>query len=481
MKQYIKQVKNLIRHNSFLSASFLYIISSFLLTGISFITTPIFTRLMETADYGAVSNFMTWMQFFSIFVCLQVASGLLPAKVNRAPERFPSYMKSMILLASVSAVFQLSLLLIFRGVIARWISVDPHWIPLLCICVFGTSMVDLCGVYFVAMNNPKHKVIFSLIQSVLYIGAGLLFVYLSPDKGFGRILGSTVSYGCVSIFALLMFFSKPMGKKTELRGDIKYALLFGLPLIPHLLANIINGNSDRVFIIKMLGEDQAGIYSVAYSIGMVALILAQACTDAWNPWYFEKTKTGKTAEVQNYFRIYALTISMCFVGVMFLAPDVMRLMAPESYWSGIRCILYVALGIFLMFLYRFPLGYEQLSSNTKYVAPATILTACVNIGLNFMLIPSLGIDGAAIATTISYVFLWFSHEFVARRIVKGYNIKWRSYLIPVSVVVSGFIISHAVLHINILRYGILAVYCMGYLVLVKYLLKHKYTSEQGEE
>ena len=459
-----------IKSNGFLSVSFLYILSSFVVKGISFITTPIFTRLMGTADFGMVSNFTTWEQVLATFVCLQVSSTLLPAKVNHAPNRFDSYMKSIVSFALICAVAESSILLLLCNPIGKATKLGAGYIPLLCIAGFGVAASNICSAYYIATNRPKQKVAFSIISSLVTVTLGLLFVYCLSNKSQGRILGYTTAYAVIILFCLFKFLRYPLSSKDVVKGDLRYALAFGIPLIPHLLANLINGSADRIFIINICGESQNGIYSVAYSVGQLSLVFASACSDAWNPWYFKESKKNTDIsrdEIKKYYIFYTVTIAMCFVGVMLLAPEIFMLMAPKEYWSGIPCVLFVALGIFFLFIYRFPLAYEQLNSNTKYVAPATIIAAVVNLLLNSLLIPKIGINGAAIATTVSYIVLWIVHEIVSRVVIRGYNIPIRISIYSILLVIGAFALGLFFINASVILRGLILIsFCISYLIYV---------------
>ena len=463
------------KENFFVSTALLYIMSSFIIKGISFFTTPVFTRLMSTADFGIVSNFHTWEQVFASFICLQASSSLLAAKTNYAHARFHSFLKSIILFSLGTATI-LSLLVCFLSYpISSFTKLSISLIPLVCISALGLSMINLCSNYYIAINNPKNKVIFSLTTCLITVVSSLCFVFFMSDKSFGRILGFVVSYICIIIFAVIFFTQEKTPSKNFFLTDIKYALSFGVPLIPHLLANLVTGSSDKIFIIRLCGESANGIYSLAYNIGQLALVFASACADAWNPWYYNETKNkGSKKRIADYFYLYTITIGMCFVGVMLLAPEIMKIMAPKEYWSGTRCILFVAVGIFLLFMYRFPLAYEQYNSKTIFVAPATIMSAIINVFFNSVLIPKYGIEGAAIATSISYACILVFHEFVARVIIKGYNISLYNYIIPLTLVILAFILSNVMIHSGFAsRFLLLVVICGCYMAYILFFFKFK--------
>ena len=451
----------------------MYLFSSFLIKALSFITTPIFTRLMSTSDFGIVSNFVTWTSFFAMFICMQVSSGVVSAKINRGPERIDEYMASIIRIAIVFAFIISAVTMAFREPIARLIEVDVSYVALLLVVAFGSSMTNVYSGYCVATEQPKRKVAFSIITAVLNISLCLVLVIFSTDKAAGRIYGYTITNLLIALYVVMFLFTKKRGQWNEVKKDIIYALSFGVPLIPHLLANLINGNADRVFLIKIWGDSAAGIYSVAYSIGMVALALANACTDAWTPWYFEETKNGNKKEIGKYFTVYSVTVAMCFFGIMMLAPEVMKIMASKEYYSGTSAIGYIALGIFFLFMYHFPLCYEQYHGNTKFVAPATIVGALVNVGLNIYIIPRYGVDGAAFTTLISYIVLLVLHEIVARKIIKGYNIPLIKYALPCAIAVIGFAVSKVTLEMGVIRYVITAAFCAFYVAYMSMFLRRR--------
>ena len=442
-----------------------YIVATFILKGISFFTTPVFTRLMGAEDFGIVSNFNTWASFFAIFICLQTSSGMMSAKATYAADRFDGYLKNICFFSILSSFVFLFIIFFLRNYIGKWIEIDSLYVLLMFPVALGQCATNIYSDYCLSLQKAKQKVVFSLISSLLITSLGIIFVVANEDKSAGRIMGYTISYSMIAFFVFSSFLRHPFSDSKVLKKDIGFALRFGLPLIPHLLANLINGNADRVFIIKLWGANEAGVYSVAYNIGALSLTFVDACTGAWNPWYFNETKKEPNGgEIKKYFYLYSCTIAMCFFGVMLLSTEIMKLMASKEYWLGIGCIKYVAIGIFALFMYRFPLAYEQLYANTKFVAPATIVAAFLNIFLNSILIPKHGINGAAIATSISYFLLWSFHELVSRFLIKRYNIKLSWCLLPTMIVCAGFILTSIFQYIFWARIIIVIIACVIYLV-----------------
>lgn len=106
----------------------------------------------------------------------------------------------------------------------------------------------------------------------------------------------------------------------------------------------------------------------------------------------------------------------------------------------------------------------------KWVAVSTIISAAINLLLNYLFIPKWGIIGAAFATYISYVFLFLMHELVARKIIGGYNIRFLNYVPGIVAVNILAIVSNFLVEYWLIRYALLAIFVFS---IVLYILKNK--------
>lgn len=449
-------IKKLLGENRLAGNLAIYFFGTFLLKGISLITTPIFTRVLSTTDYGIISIYQTWVSIFAIFIGLQMSGSIATARIHQTAEEFAAYLRSVLGLAflSFSAITIVSLL--FNNILAELLQLEPRLVPLLLVQAFATS----CGVFYLSYSiqtkQPKKHLFFSVSTTISMIALSLsLVLWLDDDKYMGRIIGALAVgvAGIIYVYRSLFF-----NLKTKIRrADWNFALPLSLPLIIHLASNVVIGQSDRLVINKYLGYEPAAIYSVAYTIGTLGLMIAEATNNVWSPWYLDKTKSGLTVEISNVAKFYIIGISYVFTGILLIAPEVLAFMAPEIYFSGLTSLLVVTCSVFFQFLYRFPLAYEQFSRKMKWVSVATITSAFVNLGLNYIFVPIWGIIGSAIATLLSYILLFGMHEYIARKIIKGYNISFANYLPGIFIVISVAVVSYYLTDFWVARYMILMV------------------------
>ena len=206
-----------------------------------------------------------------------------------------------------------------------------------------------------------------------------------------------------------------------------YSLKLGLPLIPHLLAQVINAQFDRIMISKLIGYEQSGIYSFTYNIAVILQIVYQSLDNVWSPWFFQRMAKCEYEKIKSSSKKYTVLVAFFAVSLMTISNEFIMLFSTQAYWVGRTIALTLIEGIFFLFLYTLPVGVEYYTKNTKYIAVGSVLTAVLNVVLNYFGIKYFGYEAAAYTTLISYVVLFVLHWIIADRIFKLnkiFDLKW---------------------------------------------------------
>lgn len=444
-KNVLKIAKNALTSNYLIGASSIYVLSSFLLKGVNFITTPIFTRIMSPEEYGNVSSAVMLTSFLAIFICCQVSSSIYTAKVDYDKDGFNEFAYHLSVFSIISAVVIGFIVYLLGEYITTFVALDGVLIVPIIFAAVGTSFITLYSSFLVAQKKPKNKAIFSIVVSVSTVLVSLITVLsVQSHKDYARIISISFVHfiATVVIFLLLRSGRSPSFQTEQFKKNVKYALVISFPLILHLLANLINSQADRLFIIRMMSNKDLALYSVSYSLGMVFLAFIDAFMMAWTPWYYEKTKKNEPEKVHKACKVMFLLLALLFSLIMLLSPELLAIVAPASYSSAQTCVVAIAFGVFFQSLYKFPSCYEVYKKNTKYVAMCTIISGVLNIGLNFILIPTFGIFGAALATAISYIVLFVLHDIAARYLIGDYNIKRKVFIYPIVIVLLSAVVGY---------------------------------------
>lgn len=399
--------------------AFFNILSTVILQGITFFTSPIISRLLGTSNYGIVSVYNTWVSLFAIVFGLQTQSSLAVARNEFGEEEQNKY-QSSILLLSISTYITLSLIVLsLLKYISIWISFSNTIVILALIHGFGQMVITFFNVKYTYEFKAKQNFAITLTLSLTTLGLSILLIKdMDNDINYmGRILGLTIPYiitGCTLSNIVII-----KGRTFYNRDYWAFCLKLTIPIIVHSISNLILNQSDRVMLKYYLGDDFAGIYSLAYSFSAVLTALWTALNNTWVPLYYEYTRNREIGKLKSHAQNYLELFTVLASGFVLLHFDVYHLFADRNFWYGTNLIILFSIGFYFMFLYSFPVNYEFYNKKTKLIATGTIFSAIFNILLNIFLIEPMGIYGAAIATSISYALQFIFHYVSCKMIIKS--------------------------------------------------------------
>ncbi len=251
------------------------------------------------------------------------------------------------------------------------------------------------------------------------------------------------------------------GKKFIALDYWRYALIFNIPLIPHYLSYVILAQSDRIMIAKFIGDDKAGIYSIAYSLSTVAMIIFNAINSSFIPWTYKKLKEKSYKDLEEKTNILVLIGAIwCFL-FMILAPEAIRVLAPPTYYEAVYIIPPVVMGVYFTFIYTFFANIEFYYKQTILVMIASVTTALLNITLNLIFIPKFGYIAAGYTTMIGYLMLCFIHYIFMKKIQKN-----RVYNINFIVIISTILISLSFIVLILYKYSLFRYLLIGIILII---------------
>jgi len=220
----------------------------------------------------------------------------------------------------------------------------------------------------------------------------------------GLIIASLIQAALSAAISLVLIVSDL--RLTFSTSILRRMLSFGMPLVPFGLCRLIMTYADRYFLQHYSTTTEVGLYSLGYSIALVLNLIVTAVQMAWPAQMFAIAK--KAGAEQHFSKIltYYVTI-LGFIGLAFsvLAPEALVIMTTPHFHRACTVVPLVALSyIFAGTMYMTNTGLET-QNKVKYMAPIIVVSAALNLGLNYLLIPPYGMMGAAFATLTSYLFL----------------------------------------------------------------------------
>lgn len=402
--------------NKQLKVVFWFTFVGFLQRGISIITTPIFTRVLSTEDYGLFSVFNAYYMVLVIVATLYLHMGVINnafVKRSESNERIVSAFQSLSLV--VSSIFFI-FAVIFREQLASLMGLPDIAVIVTFLAFMFSEPYHIWVIYKRYQFDYVRPVIASVVISILTPLISVIAVLTTEsNQGIARI----VSYAFVNVIIPGLFFYIVNYRKSYTffdKGLWKYALSFNIPLIAHYLSETLLNQTDRIMINAYLGSSEAGVYSVAYSAASLFTIFSSALNTAFVPWTYQKLRDKEYRSIEKVGYIVLLFLAGVLSVMIMFAPEIIYILAGTKYTGAIYLIPTLSASVFFGYMYQLFSRVELYYEKKSYTVISTISAALLNIVLNALWIPSYGYIAAGYSTLISHILFCLMHYFFFRKV-----------------------------------------------------------------
>lgn len=397
-------------------ASLWYTVCNILQRGISFIILPIYVRVLTTAEYGQYSLFQSWKEILIIFATLNLYCGVFTkAMVDYKGER-----------AKYTSCMQGLSTIITTVVFVIYILGRSFWDSVFLMDSVTMFLLFAYFIFFPAFSfwSTRQRVEYKYVKMILVTlgtavvipAISLLLLYTTNLREKAVIWGYLFVQCSVGATFYIYHFIK--GKTFYHKEYWKSALKFNIPLIPHYLSLIVLGQADRIMIRHYCGAAKVGIYNLAYQVSIVMNIVTSAINNSLVPWSYEKLKEKKYSAIKDITTKLCVILSVCTVGIIIVAPEVVRIIGTKEYMEAIWVIPAIAISSYFMFCYGLFSTVAFYYSETKYVMIASLVGAVLNIILNAIFIPMFDFVAAGYTTMVCYLTFMIMHYIFMRKLCK---------------------------------------------------------------
>lgn len=384
------------------SVALFNILSVVLLNGISFLTAPLFSRLLGDSGYGIFKIYNIWASVVAILFTLQTQSTLVNARVEYPQEQQRRY-QSAVMSLSVLIFASFSLLIfLFISPVSRMLKLQPVLIGLMLLQAFGTFCVNFLNTRNTYEYKAGKNMALSVTVTLTTLVLSVLFILQLPHETryMGRITAVAGTYGLIGIPVCIMILRR--GKTYYDREFWKFCVVLAIPAVFHNLSDLILGQSDQVMLQHLTNDATVGHYGYAWNFCNILFVLFGALNRTWCPFFFDEMKEGRRDAMLSKTRNFLELFTVLACGFILLAPEVYHVYASKEFWPSTGLIPLFIVSYYINFLCTFPVNYEYYHKRTKIVAIVTISCSVLNVILNYFLIRAMGMAGAALATAISH-------------------------------------------------------------------------------
>lgn len=396
------------------------ILSILLLNGISFLTAPLFSRLLGDSGYGIFKIYNIWASVAAILFTLQTQGTLVNARVEYPEADQRRYQSSVMSMSLAMFLGCSAVVLLFLEPISGLLKLPKLLICLMLVQAFGTFCVNFLNTRNTYEYKAGRNMALSVSVTLTTLILSVLFILQLPQeiKYVGRVTAIAATYGLIGIPVCLMVLKQ--GRTFYNREYWKFCFVLAIPAVFHNLSDLILGQSDQVMLQHMMNEATVGHYGYAWNFSNIIFVIFGALNRTWCPFFFDEMKENKREAMLQKTRNFLELFTILACGFVLLAPEVYHVYGSEAYWSSTGLIPLFVGSYYINFLCTFPVNFEYYHKKTKVVAAVTIGSSLINVALNYFLIRTIGMAGAAVATVISHgLQLVLHHVYTSQILGKG--------------------------------------------------------------
>ena len=284
-------------------------------------------------------------------------------------------------------------------------------------CVFMSQI--LCWTYVKLYEYSYRKVVAETLICTLGTALGTFFsVAIVSKTAEAKIIPSVIVTVIIGLFIVINTIKKEVVFYD--RDVWRFAFGFCVPLLPHYLSEILLMSSDRIMIDRMCGASEVAIYSVAYAVGSLILMVTGAINYAFAPYQYQKIKSKEYKVLAKNTNYIIGFIAFCLCVFMLFGREIVWIFGGQKYLDSISLIVPIGLGVFFNNLFQLFARVQEYYEQKYTIVIASISCAVLNILLNYIFIRIFGYQAAAYTTFVCYFVFCFLHYLFYRMACNRY-------------------------------------------------------------
>lgn len=406
-----------------------YGVFSLLQKGFGFFLLPLYTTVLTANELGIISTSSAVISFLAIVFGLSLR-GSTAYYYYKFKDSNPELLKrlygtSFITILSFS-LLMLSLLLVFKTWTLDNLFYNIPFYPYVLLSLFSICLQPIY-LFYQSLLKAKQEAKKSATLDFLYfgfmIGLTIVFILFLDFKAEGALLA-----GAIANFIVVIVSVNSMTKDISFHFDLslfKMSMKYSLPILPHNISGWAMNMIDKLMLNSMNSLSVVALFDVGSQLGKIVNIISLGVNSAYSPWFFNQVNSNKNNK-RNIAKItYKIIVFYCFIAVVvsWLSPEIFKLISRTEYHDSWRVVPFISIAFVINGFY-FSYSNVFFLDNTKYLPLITIFGAICNIVLNYFMIRSYGIMGAALSSLFTkIIFATITYIISQKLYYIPYNIK----------------------------------------------------------
>lgn len=386
------------RNKYLLKNTVIFSIGNFGTKIISFFLVPLYTNILTTREYGTVDLIYTIGMVLVPLLTLNIGESIMRFALDKDADcdKIMSTGITILIFGAIIGLLILPIANLFENVSNYSIYIYLYTLTL------AFSQIFLC--YLRGKEFLLKYSIGNIIQSLTIAIFNIIFL-IGMKKGIeGYLMAYILANVCTGLYGFWAGKVNLVIKKYSIDIELsKNMIKYSVVLIPNSFMWWIMNSSDRMMVSAMISVTANGVYAVAYKIPTLLSTITTIFNQAWSYSAIREDESEDKEEYNN--RVYDNLVTIVIVvatGLLMIMKPFLSVYVGKEYYAAWHYVPYLIVGFVFMTLGSFiATSYTVHKDSMGFLISGTV-GAIINLILNFILIPMMGVSGAAFATCISY-------------------------------------------------------------------------------
>ena len=410
---------------------------------LNFLFVPLYTNIFAPGEFGIIANIYAYIAILNVFFTIGLESGYFRFASTLEEGNNKENFTHPFLGIFINSLVLSGILFIFAGNLNTLFLVDESRIHL----IRYTAVIlffDAISIVPFAYLRLQHKAVLFVSLKILniVINVSLNFILILVLKwGIESVLISNIIASVVTFLTVCPIIYRNISV-TFNKNLARELLKFSLPYIPAGISSNLVQVINRPMLFAITGDaNSVGIFQANYKLGIFMMLFVSMFEFAWRPFFMQNFKLPEAKKLfSKIMTIFVIAGSFIFIILTLFIEDIVKVpllgrgtLVGKAYWSGLVIVPVILFAYLLYGMYINLMAGIYIKKKTKYLPFITGGAALTNIVINLLLIPSLGIFGAAVSSLLSYLAMLIGIFLVSQ---KYYPIQYEySRIITVFVII----------------------------------------------
>ncbi|ERM59218.1 oligosaccharide flippase family protein [Vibrio cyclitrophicus] len=405
-----------------------YAIGSLVASITALLMTKYYTSVLSPSDFGILAMYLVMFKYITVFCSMDMQSGSTRLYFDYEGKEKHEYINTIAILITIISAIVFVFGILLQSFISPWIEIEGYSSYIL---VIFSGIISVYVAFFtrILINEQKSSFVMknTLMQTFFNHSTSFYLMHIMQNGIFARLLGQSIGLvasfflvykdlGKVELTKFYFCFNKSMAKET---------IKLSFPTMLATLQTLIFSYLDRIFLKHFNGDHAVGVYSLGFILGQGISIIYESIAQAILPKVYSGLNEDyekSRSELETFSFYYYIALLVITISTAYLSPFIIKFFSNDNYIDSSLVLPFIVVGFMIAGFYKIPalmLSFHKL----VWFYPILAFTSFgVNAVLNWLLIPSFGVLGAAFSSFVGLYLYSITLQLLA---FKYFSVKYR--------------------------------------------------------